>query len=127
MHPLQSPASNEQSRQASSSQSPIPTKPEPTQPVPTREADNTFVYPNAEEQSANGNTLYVKSSDDPDRITDWYKEQIAGLGMKTKTFVKTTSNGNIFNKLVGVNESSSVTVEITKNAEEAAVSITIVR
>lgn len=125
MHLSPSPTPKIQSEQIRSS--PTQVKTSPTQPDPTQETADTLIYPNAEKQSSSGNSLFLKSQDDPDRITDWYKEQIAGLGMKTKTFVKTNENGNILNKLVGVNGASSIRVEITKNAMQNTVWITIVR
>src|SRR3989344_1127374 len=105
-----------------------PTKPQ-AKPTPKDEALlSNFQYPNATKESSNENSLVLKSNDDSDDITDWYKEIIVRLGMNTKSFVKTKTNDNVLNKLVGADGKTEIRVEITKPAgnptTEIKVSIT---
>lgn len=118
-------------------------------PLPAEEATSTFKvkdnsstlqtsnlsdfnYPSSNQISNVGNTLILESNDNPDLITDWYKEKIRSLGFKSKSFVQTKTNGNILNKLVAASAeldsasgSIEVSVEIKKSAEVSKVSITI--
>lgn len=109
---------------------PTPTKITSIQTEPSKQkAENTqtglLKYPNAIQTSSSGNTLSLESQDDPDAITQWYKEKIQSLGMNSKSFVTTKTNGNILNKLVGANGTREVQVEITKQNDESTVHITI--
>lgn len=79
---------------------------------------NDFKYPGASINSQSGNFLEMDSLDNPDNITNWYKEKISSLGMNTKSFVVTKTNDNILNKLAGDNGSLEVVVEIKKSAGE---------
>jgi hypothetical protein len=113
---------------------PIPTtkldeeKTDPTSiPTPTIQSQNKssnfndFIYPGATNKW-NGN---YESGDDPDTITNWYKEKIISTGMNVKTFVTTKTNGNVLNKLAGANSSLSVLVEIEKKEGESITKIII--
>ena len=64
-----------------------------------------------------------ESQDDPDAITDWYKEKIKELGMSAKSLVTTKTNGNVLNKLVGANGKREIRVEITKPADQPTTEI----
>lgn len=83
-------------------------------------------YPNSSQISTNVNTSVLESIDDPKTITDWYKEKIISLGYKSKSFVQTTTNGNVLNKLVGVSSGSEIRVDIEKKSTESKTRITIV-
>lgn len=94
----------------------------PSVPVPPKTDSQTasdFVYPGA---TPVGNNTY-QSSDDPVKITNWYKNRINSAGMNVTSFVMTTTNNNVLNKLVGANGSSRISVDISKNAGEAQTTI----
>ena len=69
--------------------------------------------------------LKIQSFDDSSRITDWYKEKITSLNMKAKSFVQTSSNRNILNKLAGANSLLKVNVEISKKNSDSKTEITV--
>lgn len=110
------------------SATPAPTK-KPTPPTQPTPKDETLLsklqYPNATKESTSENTLVLRSNDDSDIITDWYKEKIIGLGMNTKSFVKTKTNDNVLNKLVGADGQTEIRVEITKQANSSATEIKV--
>ena len=73
---------------------------------------NYFKYPNAKSVNSSENKLTLESSDDSRVITDWYKEKINSKGMNVKSFVTTSANDNVENKLVAANSDFKVTVTI---------------
>lgn len=112
-----------------SSETPTPTSPPPdptstptpsTAPQPPA-SSGEFVYPNSKD---NGSGNY-ESADDPDAITNWYKEKIKSMGMNVKTFVTTKTNGNVLNKLSGANSEINISVEIEKKENENITKIKI--
>ncbi|EKD91305.1 MAG: hypothetical protein ACD_30C00026G0002 [uncultured bacterium] len=111
---------------------PTPTVPAiaiPT-PSPTLAPQNfigDFVYPNSKKVSGGENSFVLESNDNPDSITDWYKEKIRNLGMNVKTFVTTKTNGKVLNKLVGAGREGEVIVEISKSAGSGVVEIRVDR
>ncbi|MFH0936824.1 MAG: hypothetical protein V1808_00850 [Candidatus Daviesbacteria bacterium] len=111
---------------------PSPTsKPTPTSSnnSPTSQTSGSglsdFKYPSSNQISSTPDTLILESNDNPDLITNWYKEKIRSLGYKSKSFVQTKTNRNILNKLGAASGSMEVRVEIKKTAEVSTVSITI--
>lgn len=84
-----------------------------------------FKYPNSNQSSGSGNNIILESNDNPDLITDWYKEKIRSLGFKSKSFVQTKTNGNILNKLVAASGNREIRVEIEKSANSPKVSINL--
>lgn len=106
----------------------IPTSPlnivSPTPQQAIKNASNLF-YPNAHEISSDNGMSTLESSDDPDTITNWYKDLIKNMGMNTKSFVQTKTNGNILNKLVGSNATANISVEISKSSADKETKIII--
>lgn len=86
---------------------------------------DVFLYPNSKLTKKEGNTLTLESSDSPQRITDWYKEKIKSLGMSAKSFVQTSTNGNVLNKLAGSDGTVEVNAEIKKQNNESQATITV--
>jgi len=90
--------------------------------VPTQEptalpvVDNSYVYPNSFNYSKNGNRISLQTSDNPQVVTDWYKDKISSLGFSTQSFVQTNANNNILNKLVAANGEKEIRVEISKDS-----------
>ena len=87
------------------------------------ESINNFIYPNSSNITGDENLLSMESLDQPQIITDWYKEKIKAMGMKATTFVQTTTNGNVLNKLAGANNSFGIVVEIKKGKDDTKTSI----
>ena len=84
-----------------------------------------FYYPGAYVNSSSTEKLELESSDDPNKMTDWYKNKISSLGLHTQTFMKTNANGKVLNKLAGVNGSIEFQIEISKNTTDSRTKITI--
>lgn len=96
--------------------------PSPTAtPTPPQKQSGDFIYPN----SKNTGGENYESTDDPDVITNWYKEKIKGMGMNIKTFVTTKTNGNVLNKLAGATSERNFQVEIGRKEGEAVTKIKI--
>lgn len=114
---------------------PIPTltptiKKRQSSPTPTtKDKDTTtldnFMYPQSKRISALATRLTLESTDDPQIITDWYKDKIKNLGMNTTAFVQTSTNGNILNKLTGASREVKVEIEIKKKSSESQVLIIV--
>ena len=97
----------------------IPTNiPSPTISTKTKENVLDFFYPGATQISFDDDRLILESSDDPEEITDWYKEKFDSFGMRAKAFSQTNVNGNVVNKLVGDNGTIEIRVEITKKKNQ---------
>ena len=114
--------SNEPTFESFETQEVLSDSSEPT-PVPTQTqtplTDITqFRYPGSFIVSLTGTTLSLESSENTDKITDWYKEKIKNQGMNVKTFVVTKTNDNVLNTLVGADGKKEIRVEIKKNSEE---------
>lgn len=108
-----------------------PTKTPPT-PAPTNNSTNTtsfsisnFQYPGATVNSSSASRLELTSSDSPTSVTNWYKNKINETGMNTKSFVTTSANDNIVNKLVGANNNSEIRIDITKGPSDSSVKIIV--
>lgn len=94
-------------------------------PSPARPNTNSFIYPGSMKVSGEENNLVLQSSDDPQTITNWYKEKITNMSMSAKSFVQTSTNGNVLNKLAGANSSIKINVEISKKSNEGIVKISV--
>lgn len=84
-----------------------------------------LIYPNSTVIFETGNAIVLQSQDNPQTITDWYKQKIESLNLNAQSFVSTNTNGNILNKLVGTNREKEIRVEISKKANEAIVEIRV--
>lgn len=93
--------------------------------TPTVQSYSDLQYPNSRQTGSNDASLIFESTDDPDLITNWYKEKIRDLGMNSKSFVQTKTNGNVLNKLVGARGDKEVRVEIVKKNDESVTKITV--
>ena len=94
--------------------------------TPQRESSlNIFIYPNAEIISQSSGSVIFESTDNPDVITEWYKTKINAQNLNVTSFVTTSTNDNILNKLVGANSEQEIRVEITKSASASKVRIEV--
>lgn len=104
----------------------IPTTLTPTsKPNQASEVISDFQYPGSTVVSITNNTATFESADDSKMITDWYKDKIKNMGMVATSFVQTSANGNVFDKLVGADGATEVRVEITKQNNSQTVNIYI--
>ncbi|OGH39316.1 MAG: hypothetical protein A3B44_02435 [Candidatus Levybacteria bacterium RIFCSPLOWO2_01_FULL_38_21] len=106
---------------------PIPTSiPSTSTPTPFFQINmSSFIYPGSTILNQSEDKMTLQSSDDPQAITNWYKEKITSMGMNAKSFVQTNTNGNILNKLAGANGSINVSIEISKQNSESKTVIKI--
>jgi len=105
-------------------------KPSPTKvPVPTQSLQKSnileYKYPNSQIVSSTSTLMSLESSDNSDSITDWYKGKINSLGMNVKTFVTTSANEKVLNKLVGADGVKEINIEISKEDSQSIVKISI--
>jgi hypothetical protein len=95
----------------------ITTKPTHTPPL----SQNLYQYPGSLDL---GSGKYT-SSDEPDKITEWYKLKINSDGFNVKSFIKTNSNNKILNKLSGAKNNQNISIEITREPNTNVVNITV--
>lgn len=74
-----------------------------------------FIYPSSTVVENSGSRIKLITYDSPDKVTSWYQDKIKSEGMSATSFVKTSTNGNVLNKLVGAGSEMKVTIEITKH------------
>lgn len=86
---------------------------------------NDYRYSNSSVKEESGNRLSLESSDDPNAITNWYKEKLKSQNMNVNSFVTTSSNGNILNKLVSANGSIKISVEILRKSSDNTTEINV--
>ena len=102
---------------------PFPTSAPTSKPTATNLSD--FIYQGSSVISSNSNSLKLTSTDNTDTITNWYKEKINSLGMNVKSFVTTSANDKILNKLVGANGTREIRVEISKEPGKTITNIIV--
>ena len=110
---------------------PIPTaSPKPHTPVPTQQlvspdSSGSYHYPGSQTVSVSGSVTVLTTGDDPEKVTDWYKNKIRSRGMSVTSFVVTKTNNNVFNKLAGASAGKKIEFEIKKAAGDPVVTITV--
>lgn len=83
--------------------------------------ESGLVYPN----STNTGSNTYQTTDDPDMVTEWYKNQIRSQNYNVKNFVTTVVNGVVENELVGANSSGELRIIITKASDSDFTEIAI--
>ncbi|KKU12050.1 MAG: hypothetical protein UX19_C0009G0005 [Candidatus Woesebacteria bacterium GW2011_GWA1_45_8] len=86
---------------------------------------STFIYPGARVITTTSTSATLESGENPDKITDWYKDKIVGLGMNVKSFVTTKANDRVLNKLAGTDGKREINVEISKDEGSILVIVSI--
>lgn len=84
-----------------------------------------FIYPGAQIEKEDQSHLELTSSASTQDITSWYEQQITILGFGSKAFAKTSSNGNIENKLAGSKQGQTISIVLTKNNSSAMTRIVV--
>jgi hypothetical protein len=99
--------------------------PTSTPTVKTVFSMDAFLFPGAKVVNINSVEARLTSSENPDAITEWYKQKIISFGMNVKSFVTTKANDNVVNKLAGADGSREVNIEITKAVSDSEAKITV--
>jgi hypothetical protein len=84
-----------------------------------------FQYPGARIVASTDKSLSLESTDDPDKVSDWYKEKLKQKNYNAKSIVETSTNGMILNKFQASGSPGTVTIEITKDANSSTTSVKI--
>lgn len=100
---------------------PIPTN-TPVPKIPASNVDTSWQYPGS--QKVNDQTF--TSTDEPQKITDWYKNKINSLGYQVRSFVQTNANDKIENSLSAAKNNNETSIKITKKPGDATVKIKVV-
>lgn len=104
----------------------ITNTPQPSLPPLVNDSTlNEFKYPNAHLLLSSNNELELESQDDPTMITNWYKNKIQSLNLSANSFVNSSANEKILNKLSASNGNLSVNVEISRESANAKVKIKV--
>ncbi|KKP48246.1 MAG: hypothetical protein UR39_C0001G0041 [Candidatus Woesebacteria bacterium GW2011_GWA1_33_30] len=94
---------------------PIVSKPSPT-PFVSIPSPTITSLPTPLSTPTNKPIETFESQEDPDIVTNYYKDLFNKNGSKVKSFITTKTNGNVFNKLTGTIDGRILTVEIKKDA-----------
>lgn len=86
---------------------------------------NDFYYPGANDIGSSSSELNLQSSDNPDKITDWYKDKIKSLGLNVNSFVTTSANDKVLNKLSAASSSFEINIEISRVSTGAITNIEV--
>ncbi len=78
----------------------------------------SYRYPGSTILTQNPSHLELKSSESPNKITEWYKSKIKSLGLTTHSMSSTSTNDNILNVMAAAGNNSQVKIEIKKQSEE---------
>ncbi len=103
----------------------------PTQAVPLNKKGNvnnifsTLTYPGSQIINNKTNSLNLESSDDPSKITNWYKNQINNMHGSIQTAVITKSNDLVDNILIGEEGDQRLTIKISKDTANSSTDISI--
>jgi len=86
-----------------------------------------FSYPGANTLESSSQRVVLETSDSPSSVTNWYEERIKTRGMNTTSFVKTSTNGSILNKLGAAGVEGEILVEISgeNNASKTRIVVTV--
>ena len=109
---------------ATSTPTPTPGSSNISVPKHSPNADE-YIYPGSDVISKTSQDISLTSTADPDTITSWYKEKIQSKNFNVNSYVTTTANDKILNKLAGNNGKSWVNVVISRDNTGVAVHITV--
>jgi hypothetical protein len=84
-----------------------------------------FRYPDAEVVKFEEDSFHLKSSDNIEEVTNWYKKKISDNKIGIRNFIQTNTNGNFSNLLQGASEDENIKVEIEKTSSDSDVNILV--
>ncbi len=93
----------------------------PTTSPQTNTDSSDFAYPGSQNKGDNE----YESTDNPESITNWYKEKVKAMGFNTKSFVTTKTNDNVNNVLAGASGQTDIKVTITRGSGDTTTHIKI--
>lgn len=82
-------------------------------------------YPGSSRVRFDQEQLFLESNDSPEKVSNWYKEHLNELGLKTTSAIQTSSNGNIFNNYLSSDEKKDIRVEISKSNKDSTTKINL--
>lgn len=97
----------------------------PTQQSVQPETTTSLIYPNAHQLGSSGTGITLQSTDDPQIITNWYKNTIKTMRMNTTSVIENTVNGEVTNQINASGNGKNIKVQITKSSDEATVTIIV--
>lgn len=83
-----------------------------------------LVYPSSRIISKSNTEVVLESDANTDEITDWYKGKIDEYDMNVTSTIKTTTNGNVLNKLSAAGSNLKVEIEISRSNSDSLTKIT---
>lgn len=89
--------------------------------TPLPPSPDSWIYPNSSLVS----TGVYTTPDSPAVVTDWYKNKIKTLNLNIRTFVQTSANDQILNKLSAAGAGQKISIEISKESGSALTNIKI--
>ena len=95
--------------------------------IPKEVNNNKYIYTNGTVVINTTSNIKIESEASPDDITLFYKNLFKKNNSKVKSFVTTKTNGNILNKLVGIIDGKTITIEIKKDSDSKTVYITLTK
>lgn len=86
----------------------------PLSPTPILSNNNSsYIYPGSTVIFSTEVSYELRSGDDPNTITNWYKEKINSQDFGVKSHVSTKTNGNVLNK-ISARGITKIDIEIKK-------------
>jgi hypothetical protein len=86
---------------------------------------NDFIYPDSTLISSSPEKISLSSTDNPDTITNWYKDKLKSMNFNINSFITTRANQKTQNKLVSSDSRNSYVVDISQQNTSNPVYITI--
>lgn len=87
-----------------------------------------YIYPGSEIVSSSSDSLFLRSSDDTNNITNWYKEKFFSEKINDTSSITekpTKPSEKILNKLVSADGDTEISVEIKKEESSSYSEITV--
>ena len=84
-----------------------------------------YIYPGSKVLSQSEKAMVLTSNDATEKITSWYERKIQADGINVRSFVKTKTNGNVMNKLVGAKQGAEIEVTVEKKVDETSTRVEI--
>lgn len=86
-----------------------------------------YIYPLSRLLTSSHTRLLLQSKDDPQVITQWYRNTLSDAGLKSIISTNLTINGIVTNQVSGRGVRDEIVVEITKSAGVEDVYITVTK
>ena len=94
-------------------------------PLPLPSASDSLIYPNSTIVSVASFVTKLTSADDPNKIADWYQNQLKNIGYSATSIAKTNTNGNFLAKLASGEEGHKIQISIDKKSNDSVTSVEV--